>query len=160
MRAPIASKVTPHGAYLFDRGGGVTHFGIDLAGPRGTQVVAPEGGSIIETATATRKPWTGYAPVVYMRGDSGWYHLMAHTWPGVAPGDRVEEGMVIGQTGSENHTHWEMRRGRYGTGRSNTVNPFLWLAGELPMALPSSVGGDELWLAVLILLIGWPKSRR
>ena len=30
-RAPLASmRVTPHGAYGFDRGGGVTHWGVDL----------------------------------------------------------------------------------------------------------------------------------
>lgn len=158
MRAPIDGEVTPHGAYRYDRGGGVTHWGVDLAGVRGTWVRAPEAGTVVDVATSTRRPWTGYAPVVFVRGVSGWYHLLAHTWPLVAVGDAVAEGQAVGQTGAENHVHWEVRRGKTPTGASNTIDPWRWLAGDVPMAVPSAAGGDALWL--LIILLGLSRSAK
>lgn len=126
---------------------GHVHAGVDVAGPPGTPVLAPEGG-IVEAVGSLpmRAPWTGYAPAVLIRGDSGRWHLLAHlsgnasggpaSTPLVTVGQRVELRQVIGYTGHERHTHWEVRtrpHARPARGESTmtiTLDPGAWLRGE------------------------------
>lgn len=126
---------------------GHIHAGIDVAGAPGTPVVAPEAGLVEQVGTLPmRPPWTGYAPAVLIHGDSGRWHLLAHlsgnatggpaTAPAVAVGQRVELGQVVGYTGAERHTHWEVRtrpHARHSAGEPTwiiTIDPAGWLAGE------------------------------
>lgn len=93
MRAPVDRvRVTPHGAFNFERsgsrwcaGGGVCyHRGVDLGGRQGDPVVAPEGGDVVVSRVVklkpdTDKPFSGFGPgVVLLRGDSGRWHLLGH----------------------------------------------------------------------------------
>lgn len=115
------------------------HAGVDLGGPPGTIVRAPEGGTIEGTGDLpARRPWTGYAPAVLMRGDSGRWHLLAHLSGAPVPvvvGQRVELGAELGRIGRERHTHWEVRtrpRARRAAGEETwtiTVDPERWLVG-------------------------------
>lgn len=123
---PVASpRVTPHGAYRFDRStyrpDGRTHLGLDLAGPRGTAVFAPEAGEVVARWTrapinrsdyrADARPWNGYGPAgVMLRGVSGHYHVLAH----LLASDLVELGPIasgarVGSMSGLNHVHWEVR---------------------------------------------------
>lgn len=128
-------KVTPHGAFLDVSPGAHAdgHLGVDLGGPAGTLVKAPEGGVIDSVwKNDTTKPFTGYGPAgVLIKGDSGIWHLLGHLdpdawstspWPdetGPAfkiftpyPGDRIERGQVVGKMSNLRHTHYETRTKR------------------------------------------------
>jgi murein DD-endopeptidase MepM/ murein hydrolase activator NlpD len=126
---------------------GHVHAGVDVAGVAGTPVLAPEAGVVEEVGTLPmRPPWTGYAPAVLMRGDSGRYHLLAHlsgnesggaaSAPLVHAGDRVTLRQVLGYTGHERHTHWEVRTRAHAralrgeTTMTITLDPGAWLRGE------------------------------
>jgi murein DD-endopeptidase MepM/ murein hydrolase activator NlpD len=116
------------------------HPGIDVAGPSGTPVVAPETGVISLVGDGNTAPFVGYGPwFVVIQGDSGKYHLLAHLDPvgaAMAPiGSPVTAGQVVGTTSSANHTHWEVRDQAvpdYAGGQDNFTNnsdPLAWLAG-------------------------------
>lgn len=116
------------------------HAGVDLGGAPGTPVLAPEGGTVEGVGDLpARAPWTGYAPAVLLRGDSGRWHLLAHLsgTPAVpvVVGQRVELGAELGRIGRERHVHWEVRtrpRARRAAGEETwtiTVDPEAWLRG-------------------------------
>jgi len=117
------------------------HPGVDVLGPAGTLVQAPEGGAVVTTATGASPPYVGYGPfLVVIHGDSGKYHLLAHLDPSanvVDVGERVEAGDVVGQTSSANHTHWEVRTlpvppaGM--TNIENNGDPEAWLSEDSSM---------------------------
>lgn len=136
VRAPTEREPTGH-----------VHAGVDVGGPPGTPVMAPEAGVVEAVGTLPmRPPWTGYAPAVLLRGASGRWHLLAHlsgapgggagTAPAVALGATVRPGDVVGYIGHERHVHWEVRtrpRARTSAGEPTytiTVDPARWLAGE------------------------------
>lgn len=128
--------------------------------------MAPEAGLVEQVGMLpARPPWTGYAPGVLLRGDSGRWHLLAHlngnaagghaSSPAVVVGQRVNLGDVVGYIGPANpadrgeahhHVHWEVRT-RPHVARADeptwtiTIDPAHWLAGEeypLPAAGPHS----------------------
>lgn len=113
------------------------HPGVDVAGVAGTQVVAPETGTIVGQGDGSAAPFVGYGPWwVLIQGDSGPFHLLAHLDPmtqGLAPlGAAVIAGQPVGTTSSANHTHWEVRRKPTpDPGESNIENntdPIAWLS--------------------------------
>jgi len=154
-------RVTPRGAYGYFRDyktPTVHHWGLDLGGPAGTVVRAPEDGVVDTTATGTSPPFTGYDPgVVLLRGRSGVYHLLGHTRPSVQAGQAVREGQQVGTIGI-NHVHWEVRRQRLpdyaaharseDAHRANNSNPRLWiyLAGFGGVLVLGALGGVAYWL--------------
>jgi len=117
----------------------VWHWGMDIGGPAGATVRAPEDALVVDVYSSadpersnntsvtgntelTRKtypgianPWDGYGPGgVLLQGASGVWHLLAHTIPEVGIGDRLQEGDRIGRLPSHvgaagPHTHWEVR---------------------------------------------------
>jgi len=117
----------------------VWHWGMDIGGPAGAIVRAPEDSIVIDVYTSdnpergdntsvtgntelTRKtypgianPWDGYGPSgVLLQGASGVWHLLAHTIPDVKVGDHLQEGDRVGKLPSHigasgPHTHWEVR---------------------------------------------------
>jgi murein DD-endopeptidase MepM/ murein hydrolase activator NlpD len=152
-RPPILPvKVTPHGAFRQVRRGPADgacgtkgypciHPGVDLYGPAGTEVFAPEDGVVVAVANGSSSPWKGYGPwLIVIRGASGVYHLLAHLSPERASlalvGSRVVAGQLVGVTSSANHTHWEVRIKAipdFAAGESNQTNnldPFAWLARQ------------------------------
>lgn len=125
---------------------GHIHAGVDLAGARGTPVMAPESGVVLDVGLLpARAPWTGYAPAVLIGGTSGRFHLLAHLSgapgggagaPVVRVNDVVQLGQVLGYIGRERHAHWEVRtRARTRPARGElpstiTIDPAAWLRGE------------------------------
>lgn len=116
------------------------HPGVDVVGKAGTDVHAPEDGTVIAAADGNSAPYGGYGPwLIVMLGASGKYHLLGHLDPAylmMAPvGLKVSEGQVVGKTSSTNHTHWEVRRKPYpnfSAGEDNFTNnedPQAWLSG-------------------------------
>ena len=117
----------------------VWHWGMDIGGPAGANVRAPEDGVVVDVYSSpdpersnntsmigntdlTRKtypgianPWDGYGPGgVLLQGASGVWHLLAHTIPEVSIGDHLREGDRVGHLPSHvgaagPHTHWEVR---------------------------------------------------
>jgi len=134
------------------------HPGVDVNGPAGTPVHAPEDGIIIDAADGSQPPWRGYGPwLVLIKGSSGLYHLLAHldlNSRNLGPiGLAVSAGDVVGKTSTANHTHWEVRKQRTPpagqTNQTNNLDPITWLA---------RASGNGLWLllaggAILAALI-------
>lgn len=157
MPIPDAAPVRGRRAYLADRADGARrHAGVDLGAPPGSPVLAPEAGEVIAAARSTpappgaaawpaNAPWRGYGPaVVYLRGESGRFHLLSHlAWPlHVDVGDRVAVGDVVGEVSHLAHAHWEVRtreRIRASEETSDfTLDPLAWLRGQDvgPRAMP------------------------
>jgi len=115
-----------------------THAGVDLGGRDGTPVLAPEGGTVLAVVQERgRAPWRGYAPCVFLAGDSGRFHLLAHLSGSpltLREGERVELGQQLGTIGApEHHTHWEVRtveRRRREPAIDVSLSPAHWLEGE------------------------------
>lgn len=129
------------------------HPGVDVVGRAGTQVMAPEGGLVVQAADGSRAPFSGYGPwLVIIQGDSGKYHLLAHLDPGymnLAPiGLRVKEGQVIGRTSGANHTHWEVRKQitppSGGDNFTNNEDPIAWMSGGGTLILIALAAGAGL----------------
>lgn len=150
-RIPVDNvRVTPHGKYRSIRRSPAEgscgtvpypceHPGVDLAGPKGTPVYAPEGGVIVEVGRGDKKPWTGYGPgFARLVGRSKVSHLLAHLdpevitrwgepqllsepklYPIIRP---VQEGQLIGYIDND-HTHWETR---VGDRPGKRTNPAAW----------------------------------
>jgi murein DD-endopeptidase MepM/ murein hydrolase activator NlpD len=109
------------------RGGGRSHEGIDIFAPRGTAVVAATGGQIARIGTTERG-----GRCLWISSDAGYDLYYAHLdrWqPGLAAGDRVSAGDVLGYVGNtgnaangRTHLHFEVREG------DSPVNPYSILA--------------------------------
>ncbi len=118
---------TEYGLYRYTNGSTVPsrHAGIDIAAPRGTQVIAPNAGRVI---LATELLNTGNT-VVIEHGNglkSLFYHLDSLD---VSLGDMVETGDKIGEIGSTGystgpHLHYEVRL------FENTVDPMRLFDGS------------------------------
>lgn len=184
-------RATPHGkwGYVRTKGQGscgtrpypCVHNGLDLAGPDGTEVYAPEDCSVHAVATGNLPPFTGYGPgVIVMRGKvTGVYHLLAHLqrdtipsptvpggfwdwatkphwiWEGTEERRQFREGELVGRISSANHVHWETREPGWNGARNN---PALWVKRYVDPGVDVSAysvaggaGGGEL-LALLALL--------
>ena len=120
------------------------HAGVDLLSPTGTPVLAPEDGIIIDVAREARRPYTGYAPCVFMQGVSGRFHLLAHLSGSPIPvsvGQWVHRGDQVGTVGQpEGHTHWEVRirdhRATDEAAITHSLSPSEWLEGrDVPFIL-------------------------
>lgn len=188
-------RATPHGLYGYERrnkkegscasrGYPCVHYGLDLAGPAGTQVFAPEDGSIHAVFTGSLPPYRGYGPegLIFRGKKTGAYHLLAHLDRGSVPSamvpggfwDRmttplyksddqrrqIEEGQLIGTMSDANHTHWEVRDGAFGA-RTNPavwvkryVQPSLVLSDWTAAGAPSK-GGAGVAVLVLAAIILW-----
>ena len=176
--------VTPHGKYgqvrrNKDDGTCGTkpypciHPALDLAGPAGTDVYAPEDCTVDAVSTGTFPPFRGYGPgVILLRGKvTGVYHLLAHLDPSTIPSPMVPgtfwdwattpmwrssdqrrelaEGAIVGQMSAANHVHWETRSPGWNGARTS---PALWVkryvTPSLDVAAWSAAGGGDglLWL--------------
>ncbi|MBO9665182.1 MAG: M23 family metallopeptidase [Bdellovibrio sp.] len=90
------------------------HLGIDLAAPKGTAILASQGGTIIYTG----REFKGYGKMVLIESGDGWATLYAHFDKIlVAEGQRVHKGEIIGEMGRTGratgvHLHFEIRKNR------------------------------------------------
>lgn len=86
------------------------HWGIDIAAPAGTPVVASAAGTVRYTGW-----YAGYGQTVYMEHGAGWATVYGHlSRVDVRPGQRVAQGVVIATVGSNGrstgpHLHFEIR---------------------------------------------------
>jgi len=180
VRAPVDRvKVTPRGAFNFDRGGGVIHHGVDLGGPQGTPVFAPEEIEVLYAGDGSAPPLTGYHPgAIIARGASGVFWVLGHLdpagWIGgdPVPGRRYAEGEQIGTISNLNHVHVEVRDTPTPTKADRAAHvrdPLEWIATHagggggflddlranlpdppaLPAPAPSAADGS--WLIVILI---------
>ncbi|WP_413556998.1 M23 family metallopeptidase [Bdellovibrio sp. HCB209] len=90
------------------------HLGIDLAAPKGTPILAAQGGTIIYAG----REFKGYGKMVLIESGTGWATLYAHFDKIlVSEGQKVRKGEVIGAMGRTGratgvHLHFEIRRNR------------------------------------------------
>jgi murein DD-endopeptidase MepM/ murein hydrolase activator NlpD len=87
------------------------HLGIDLAGPKGTPILAAHDGVVIYTG----RGFKGYGKMLMIEGKDGWATLYAHfSKILVSEGDTVKQGQLIGEMGrtgraTGTHLHFEVR---------------------------------------------------
>lgn len=135
------------------------HVGIDVALPKGTPVFAAQGGYVEQA---------GYSQYfrpepVWIREDDGDTAIYGHLWKAeVKPGQRVEEGDLLGYSGEQTipgtytpdgtgpHLHFELRQPT--AGGTVAVDPVPELTGET--GVPLSFTGDISALPQRMLLIG------
>lgn len=140
-----------------------THPGVDVNGPQGTPVHAPEDGVVVLAADGSVPPWRGYGPwLVVIRGRaSGKFHLLSHLDPSAralaAIGLPVRAGDVVGRVSAARHTHWELRKALTppsgGSNKTNNEDPIAWLqAARTGSTLVwMTLGGGLMLLAALYL---------
>lgn len=120
-------------------GGARTHDAIDIMAPAGTPVVAAADG-IVEKLYYSDG---GGGITVYIRSpDKRWTYYYAHLQgyaPGLAEGQRVKRGQMIGRVGSTGnaspegpHLHFAINRMQPGERwwQGNPINPYPLLAGK------------------------------
>lgn len=112
-----------------ERGGAVAervHVAEDLPAPRGTWVLAPEAGRVVDVLDEFYKG-SGY---VLVQGDSGLVVVLGEIEPGtpvVKPGDRVAKAQPVARVGRHNQLHFE-------TYTSGTKRSYQWWKGDPPPA--------------------------
>ncbi len=96
------------------------HYGIDIAAPGGSKIIAPIGGTVVYTKHNSG----GYGLHLLLSHGNGYYTLYAHcSRLAVSSGQSVKQGQVIayvGRTGysTGNHLHFEVR-----DSSGNKLNP-------------------------------------
>ncbi len=104
-------------------GGKKSHWGLDLANKKGTNILAAERGTVIYTG----KGFHGYGNLIVIEHGDEWATLYAHLSAiDVKEGDAVTRGQEIGKMGKTGHAtgthlHFEMRHNR------QPVNPMAYL---------------------------------
>ena len=104
-------------------GGKKSHWGLDLANKKGTDILASERGVVIYTG----KGFHGYGNLIVIEHGTEWATLYAHLSEiDVKEGDQVTRGQSIGKMGrtghaTGSHLHFEMRHNR------QPVNPMAYL---------------------------------
>ncbi|MGY2085828.1 M23 family metallopeptidase [Blastococcus sp. SYSU DS0539] len=109
----------------FCRRWGTMHYGLDLAGPLGTPILAATDGVVVRAGRAS-----GYGNAVYIQDADGNVHIYGHMrYYSVAAGDIVTAGDQIAKIGNEGqstgpHLHYEIHRGGM---NGRPIDPRAWL---------------------------------
>lgn len=131
---PVSGRLTS----CFCMRWGTMHWGLDLAAPTGTPIVAPEAGVVLEAG-----PDSGFGNVIYLQHENGDVTVYGHMSEVlVEAGQVVEGGEVIAEVGSTGystgpHLHFEVYQGGLDGER---IDPADWLLerGLDISALPTS----------------------
>jgi murein DD-endopeptidase MepM/ murein hydrolase activator NlpD len=122
--APTSGRVTScYGARW-----GTMHYGVDIAAPIGTPIVAPAGGVVLQAG-----PASGFGQAVYLQHGDGTITLYGHVSRFfVSAGQVVGPGQQIAEVGNEGqstgpHLHFEVHQGGLYASR---VNPVPWLSAH------------------------------
>jgi murein DD-endopeptidase MepM/ murein hydrolase activator NlpD len=105
---------------------GTMHYGLDLAAPLGTPIVAASDGVVIRAGRAS-----GYGNAVYVQDADGNVHIYGHMrYYSVSAGDIVHAGDQIAKVGNEGqstgpHLHYEIHSGGM---HGRPIDPQAWLA--------------------------------
>lgn len=90
------------------------HLGLDLAAPKGTPILASQGGTVIYAG----REFKGYGKMILIESGNGWATLYAHfSKILVSEGQKVRQGEVVGEMGRTGratgvHLHFEIRKNR------------------------------------------------
>lgn len=118
------------------------HFGIDLAAPKGTRILAAHDGVVIYVG----KDFRGFGRMILIEGRRGWSSLYAHLSEAlVREGERVRQGDLIarmGRTGRATgvHLHFEIRKDK------RPVDPLQYLPNGSRIPIPDldqTTSGEE-----------------
>ncbi len=117
-----SSYISSNYGYRRDPATGKTkfHYGIDIAAPGGSKIIAPIGGTVVYTKHNSG----GYGLHLLLNHGNGYYTLYAHcSGLAVSSGQSVKQGQVIAYVGSTgystgNHLHFEVR-----DSSGNKLNP-------------------------------------
>ena len=119
---PVSGRLTT----CFCMRWGQMHYGLDLAAPLGTPIMAAADGVVLKAG-----PASGFGNAVYVQDADGNVHIYGHMrYYSVEPGQIVHAGDVIAKVGNEGystgpHLHWEIHRG----GMDGTpLDPQDWMA--------------------------------
>lgn len=102
------------------------HYGIDIAAPRGTTVVAVSDGVVSKSYYSST-----YGHVIFIDHSDGFETVYAHLHKRlVEEGDVIYQGEkigVVGNTGrsSGDHLHFEMHEGNWTTSKKNAIDPMV-----------------------------------
>lgn len=105
------------------------HYGIDIAAPEGTPVVAVASGVVSRSYFSD-----SYGHVVFIKHENGLETVYAHLHARkVNEGENVYQGDLIGTVGntgrsSGNHLHFEVHEGCWDVEKSQSIDPLLVLA--------------------------------
>jgi murein DD-endopeptidase MepM/ murein hydrolase activator NlpD len=121
------------------RAGGRVHDALDIMAPEGTPVIAAAPGTVEKLFFSNG----GGGNTIYIRSDDGkWIYYYAHLQgyaPGLAEGQRVRQGQVIGRVGHTGnasaegpHLHFAINRMAPGQRwwEGDPINPYPLLAGK------------------------------
>jgi hypothetical protein len=141
---PVAGTYQSGATIGAPRSGGRSHEGWDIMAEAGTTIVAPVGGTIVGSFDGGELGGT----VVRIQGDDGRYYYLAHLQnvaPGLRPGDRVEEGRIVGFVGTTGnaaggpaHLHIQVGEGP----NHSWIDPHAFFTGATPAAVSDSPGGN------------------
>ena len=119
---PVTGRLTT----CFCQRWGTMHYGLDLAAPLGTPILAASDGVVLRAGSAS-----GYGNALYIQDAEGNVHIYGHMrYYNVSEGDIVHAGDQIAKVGNEGqstgpHLHYEIHRGgMYG----RPIDPQDWLA--------------------------------
>ncbi|MEG3090764.1 M23 family metallopeptidase [Sphingomonas sp. PB1R3] len=119
-------------------GGARRHMGLDIMAPSGTPVVAAFGGTVEKLFESGRGGHTLYIRSPDRRWTLYYAHLRGYA-PGLAEGQRVDQGQVVGFVGDSGnagagntHLHFAVHWMRAGDGwwQGEAVDPYPLLAGK------------------------------
>jgi murein DD-endopeptidase MepM/ murein hydrolase activator NlpD len=118
---PVTGRLTT----CFCQRWGTMHYGLDLAAPLGTPILAASDGVVLRAGSAS-----GYGNALYVQDADGNVHIYGHMrYYNVSEGDIVHAGDQIAKVGNEGqstgpHLHYEIHRGgMYG----RPIDPQDWL---------------------------------
>lgn len=121
-----------------------SHFGIDIAAPRGTPIVSVADG---EVSRSYYSP--SYGNVIFIEHENGLETVYAHLHERfLTEGNRVSQGQQIGTVGntgrsSGDHLHFEVHIGNWNVEKSNSIDPFLVLKEEQHFVLQDAKVEEE-----------------
>ncbi len=107
---------------------GSMHWGLDLAAPLGTPILAAADGVVLRAGAAS-----GYGKAIYVQDADGDVHVYGHMrYLNVEAGDVVSAGDLIAKVGSEGqstgpHLHYEIHQGGI---NGKPTDPADWLAAR------------------------------
>ena len=164
---PVQGVVLPKTgilSWMYYRGDGHHHRGIDLPAPRGTPVRAAAAGVVEHASGVWKQGFTGYGRHVVIRHAGGVRTLYAHLdTVAVKPGQAVSAGAYLGGVGNTAfskeggytdssggaHLHFEVSPTAYPQdSEAERMDPVAWLTGQHP-------GSSIVTAAVLAAGLGW-----
>jgi hypothetical protein len=134
---PTEGKITSHYGKDVLQGKVRNHYGVDIA-KSGTVYIHAVADGIVSKSYSS----TSYGEVIFIQhkiDGQKWESVYAHMRTGsrkFSVGDKVKQGAVIGRMGNTGystgqHLHFELHKGIWNYGKTNSVNPLDYIGKEL-----------------------------